>query len=214
MSINTNLSVETIQRYIDIKVNELKDDITSSFSSSKTNPDNNSNELLSGQFNIVKFKEELISDIILKLKNSDINFNEYFAIKKEFSNILQNIQNNTNTINNIKKEFSEIDIKYKNIIDSYNSNYINLIKSQDEKIKIITAKLNELQTSISNDIKSLQNETKKNSNIINNISETNTSNNNDLQILKKSTSEKFQDLNEQINELNLSLTNLFKIEEV
>lgn len=214
MSINTNLSVETIQRYIDIKFNELKDDITSSFNSFKTSSDNNSNELLSGQFNIVKFKEELISDIILKLKNSDSNFNEYFAIKKEFSNILQNIQNNTNTVNTIKKEFSEISEKYKNMIDTYNSNYIQLIKTQEEKIKNITTKLNELQTSISNDINSLQNETKKNSNIINNISETNTSNNNDLQILKKSTSEKFQDLNEQINELNLSLTNLFKIEEV
>ena len=33
-------------------------------------------------------------------------------------------------------------------------------------------------------------------------------------VFKKSTSEKFQDLIEQINELNASLTNLFKIEEV
>ena len=56
MSVNTNLSVEAIQRYIDIKVNELKEELTSSFNSSKTSSDNNSNELLSNQFNIDKFK--------------------------------------------------------------------------------------------------------------------------------------------------------------
>ncbi len=212
MSVNTNLTIESIQRYIDIKINEVQES-----NSSKTASDNNSNELLSNQFDLNKFKESIVSDILEKLKNSDTTYtdsNQYFAIKKDFSNISQLVQNNNTTLNNIKKEFLETSNNIKKMVENFNTTSNNIAKTQEEKIKVITSKLNELQNNIYNDISSLQNENKKNTNIINNISETSKSNNNDLQILKKSTSEKFQDIIDQINELNQSLTHLFKIEEI
>lgn len=204
MSINTNLTIESIQRYIDIKFSEIE--------KNETKSDNNSNELLSDQFDLDKFKESIVSKILEKLKNSS-DYSDYFTIKKDLSNISQLVQNNNITVSNIKKEFLETSTTLKNMVDNFNTAGNNILKTQEEKIKVITSKLNELQTTISNDITSLQNENKKNTNIINNISETSKSNNSDLQILKKSTSEKFQDLIEQINELNQGLTNLFKIEE-
>ena len=213
MSVNTTLTIETIQRYIDIKIDELKENQNS------TKFDNISNELLSNDtmsiINTNTFKENILKELkesIQNDSNSSIN-SEYFTIKKEFNNLVQLVQNNNTIIINIKKEFIEAKQSFDDYIKTFNEKTFEILKIQDEKIKVITSNINNLHTNIMNDINSIQNATKSNSTTIGSINEIVTSNNNDLQIMKKSTSEKFQDIIDQINELNQSLVHSFKIEE-
>ena len=213
MSVNTTLTIETIQRYIDIKIDELKENQNS------TKFDNISNELLSNDtMSIIDtntFKENILKELkesIQNDSNSSIN-SEYFTIKKEFNNLVQLVQNNNTIIINIKKEFIEAKQSFDDYIKTFNEKTFEILKIQDEKIKVITSNINNLHTNIMNDINSIQNATKSNSTTIGSINEIVTSNNNDLQIMKKSTSEKFQDIIDQINELNQSLVHSFKIEE-
>ena len=203
MSLN-NLTLETIQRYIDIKIDELKEN------QNNTKFNNNSNELLLNDINT--FKENILKELKESIQN-DSNSSEYFTIKKEFSNLAQLVQNNNTIISNIKKEFIEAKQNFDDYIKIFNEKTFDILKIQDEKIKNITSNITNLRTNIINDINSLQNATKNNSATIGSINELVTSNNNDLQIMKKSTSEKFQDIIDQINELNQSLVHSFKIEE-